>query len=1427
MKTRGAGYVARRVFGWLMLVPLAVAGLAIVVGAIGVWWLRTPGGNEWIRTTALAQLQPPAGTMDAAVLRTDLFSTLEIDGFSLRNAEGKVLVAVEHAGATYAAGSLLGRTLPVSTLTIDGLVLDVESIAELSALWGPPAENAAPWNGIPLAIEIEIATLTGSVRMGQWAAEELAVNGGVTIAGTRVAWKKVTVSSELQGVSANLDTSGAWQPGVVLVESARASLGPNRMEAAGALRGNALAFQVASLHVERESLLTFIPELSKVPVAGAVDCEATLTGTTTAPELALTLSTAGGPLVVDGRVDLNTEVWDFTASTPGLALGALMENLEPIGTFGRVKAQGVGFVWPDGLRAEVEVELGAQARDEIVQVFGPLLVEHGVVRSTAPLRIDAGWATGLSSMEVDVPGQHGSFKLASAQISLAGLARYGVAGLHGRATFEGDVDAAWRDAPTANVVGSVGVYDLAAAGAEVAAINGPLSLRWDRSLAGAGTLSVADVNYLGRHATSGTLAFALGQTAKFDLLLSEPDREIISVEGDFTPQSGSLALRRLHAELVPGTVLTGQGEQRVTIRDGGIAETAVSLRVGATALDVRGGLRSTGSDTLVVELSSLDLSLLSRVVPGQLDGWSGLASARLGVVGNLHGFETEGDASFSGLVVPEQVEQLSGRIAWQGGSASLNATGSVADGSAEIARFTLGLPLGLSQQGPSWRRTAPLAGSVVVPTRHLRTLAAVLPGVNFPDLETSAELKLSGSLDAPVLAVIASANVPIIEGGPTVRTWLDATLEGGELYVRAVVNQAFQSRLELNLGVAVQTAPAVDWLTGRSRAPTRDELLGQMGGAVVLKQLPIATLRRLFDLSYDVDGALSGAFALSGRPWNPRIEGGIDILAARVGRMNLQPAKLSITPFGPSYQVEASFGFLQPERTKTTSRGAAARWEKAAPPAAACSGSDGSAGSIRVAGFVPLDDWLKGEKSGLHLDISGDGVPLSVVEALSPNIVDAGGCLLLAGTISGSLSAPELALGAALTNAGFAILPLGVRYDDVGLRGRFQGNILAIDSLHAENGPMYGGHELRELDAGRGKIDGAAQVEFDGIRPAKIEGKLDLDGAWLVATSDRRGQGSGTLIAKGTPAALAVTGNLVVDNAYMNISERFFTGARGSPLHPDLEIIRPGAEVALVEQGELSPFTLDIRPKVTVDLARHVRVRAAMPLQGAYGDVARSLSTVEVEAALDGQLTVSHRSGRLSVSGEVVPEDARATILGRPFTVSEGTVAFTGVDFKDPLLDIEATYTSAEYGDIDVAIGGSARDPSLAFRSDELGEDDILAVLVLGAPISELGKSDGGGDAASAQALAIVTGVLRSELEEGLSSTFRLESVEIDDGLSVSIALGRNVFLTTQYNIVDDMASENMFEVAVEVTLPYRWYLEVGTGDKGISRVSALRKWRF
>lgn len=1398
-----------RFFVWLIpgtaLAAVAVTGLAWL-------WLRTEAGNDWLLGQVLPLLQPTAGRIEVGRLRTDVWDRVAVEDLVVRDPEGVALIRVGRLDADVALQSLVGRVAPVRSLRVEGLDVQLDDPAVFGRMWpSDPTVPSAPWAGLPIDVLVEELALSGRLSVSGQTLEAVQLSASVTARKKQVSWTRLVLRATAAGGPVELVGAGAWSPERTVLEPTTLLLraveggGENRVLLHGALADDRLAIDLDALHLDFPALTGFVPAVASVPVTTPLDITGKVSGTLHEPVVALDVQSAGGPLVVSASVVPTERTWSLKVQSTGFDTLPVMPSLEPLRFAGELDATGHGWTWPDDLSLDGTLDAALTLRGEALSARGPVHLDHGVLRLD---HLDAGGygADASLSGEVDLVGRRATLTVHRANGTLARFKAGGAA------RFAGEVEVGWGERTSVAVAGKLAAANLNYRGFSTANLDADVKVGWDgRAASGAATFDATSLQYGDRRAATAHGTVELGDSATFALRLANPDAEVAFAEGAFRLEDRLLRLDALRAEVAPGLGLAAEGVQTVRILDDGLADADLHLRLGEARLGATGGINKRTHDTLVVAIEGLDLHDVDTALPGKLPGWQGIVHTHLGLVGTLTAPHWEGDLRLAGFVLPGQVDGLSANLAFEGDGSRAALTGEVGGATAEHLSITATLPVQLGAEGVRWEESGAVEARVVLAPTDTAPLAELLAGRKLPEARLSAELRLSGSLLAPVLGLTASADLPLATDGPTARVWLEGGLTDGVAKARVVLNQSFQSRMEANLGVRVDTPRVVRRLTHGEALPEVDALLSGLGGAIVLKQLPIATIRRVVPFEGDVDGALAGAFVVSGNPRSPRLQGGINVLGARVGTLSVAPATLDLTPLPLGYKVDTAFGFAE--------LAGAERRES-------CARKEGEpAGSLRLSGFLPLDDSFALDRPGLALELSGAGVPLAAIEAFVPSVTETAGCFAIGGQVGGTLKDPSVAVGIALQHGSATVVPLGVRLEDMDLDGRFQEGRLVVDqfSLRTNSGRP-------RLDGATSGLHGSGSVTLDGIVPAAVEGRVTLEHAWLIARADRAVQVSGELEVSGKDRALDVAGRLEVDEGFLNFPSRFFAADGEGGLHPDIHILRGGAEQAVEAPEAAMAPAFTVRPKVHVNLARHMRISASLPLQGAYGDLARSLSTVRVDAELDGEVDLTHKGGVLRLTGELETTRGTADILGRPFDLTGGTIAFTGADLARPILDLTADYSvncDGEASLVRVAISGVPGAPELAFSGEgELTDQDaILRALVLGSC-----PGDADADAASQDALlGLVAGMLADDLASTGQTLFQLESLELDTTGStrVSVALGRNLFLTTAYDPLADPTTENSFSVQVELALPYRWYLSVETGDHGVTAISSYRKFRF
>ncbi len=200
----------------------------------------------------------------------------------------------------------------------------------------------------------------------------------------------------------------------------------------------------------------------------------------------------------------------------------------------------------------------------------------------------------------------------------------------------------------------------------------------------------------------------------------------------------------------------------------------------------------------------------------------------------------------------------------------------------------------------------------------------------------------------------------------------------------------------------------------------------------------------------------------------------------------------------------------------------------------------------------------------------------------------------------------------------------------------------------------------------------------------------------------------------------------------------------------------------------------------------------------------------------------------LRVAGDIRAVRGWYAFQGKKFTIVEGSsVRFSGQDL-DPVLDITATHTAGEYL-VRLRVGGTITKPSLALESEPpLDQADVLAVVLFGAPASQLSRSQSAG--LREQALGIAGGYVAAELRQSVANALGVDDLQFDTGttgledarVSVGKYVADDIFVSLAHRF-----GQSVEEVRVEWMFRPEWSLETSTDTLGRSGVDLFWKRRY
>lgn len=1464
MKGRWLGYAGRGVG--------ALVAVAVLGGVGGALWLQSKAGSRFLLNTALKAAAPARGTLSAASVETDLFSRLLLRDVQLRGPDGALVASVEKLDVAYDLGGIFGRRVRVESLALSGGTVDLRgadgACIDPIAFWDLPPPSGEPWSG--LGVDIDVDALTVSVDRASLCAGEapLELSSGLVTASASLSGRKVTVTAahaegSLVGPAWSAlptmfgaDFSGTWdgvnaalgredQPVALFFGAQRAALWG---EAQGLDRTPELNVRLLNVHFEPEPL-------GVAGVHGPFDASGTVTGPLRAPNVDLQLESPGGGAALIGSVDMRsaTPRWhaDLTLPTE-VQLGRTIAALRDTRVSGHVVVDGEGFGWPDDLRVVGSVDVVGViegAGPYALRGSTPLTLDHGVVSCDA-MNVGAPMGSALTELNIDVVGQHGVARVVDADIDLAGLRAYGVAGLdplQGRVRYSGKVALDWADGFGIAVIGELDAPQFGYGDqVRTRAIHGPVDFQWQHGAGHvAATLDAAaletpaggsgltaeqarvtldlDVGPDGAEGSinlRGVSAALSGRPMPLlvaDALLAPnrvafaaiggtvtgperpsvesggpPDVELLSAQGNYAYDTRTLQLEEARVTPVPNVDWALVEPATFSFAQERIAvDATLESGRGDGRVQASGGVRVDGDSDLEISLVGFDLATVNALVPGQ--ALAGVVTATGRLDGSLRAPRATLEADVAGLGVPGVVTDafVHGRWVSDGSKVAMHAEVRRAIGSPVILSLAGSVPIRPEGDFVAVDAHAPLTLTLTLPpsgTAEWRdVLDPKLLPADVPVFRASAELHVGGSIAAPSAETSGIARVRTTTG------WVSVDLDGKVVDERATVrmlaNQELVRRAEATGTVGFALSRVTGMLTG-APAPGA-EVFSDLALDLVPLQLPLSAL----GVPAAITGSLLGGLHVSGDPKRPKFEGALLVINGAVGDVPVSPAMVTLTGTDSGYQVDASLAF-------------------------------GGGGSIRASGLVPIEarfDAMGEELSrrGLNIVVEGDGVPLRAASALVPAMSNANGLATLRGVIRGQPNAPEPDLTLALAGGSFTLLPLNVDYSDVAVTAHVTAKEIVLNELSA----VTRSNSRDLLLARPGSVRATARVALDHFTPGAVKGTLDIKDAWVANRSDYALRATSNLRVSGDWPRIALSGRVDVDDANVVLDESFFTSESSFALDPAIHVVRNGSAAVARAAGPSLPVDLDIN--VEVFLNRRTSVDLTIPMEQFGGEITKSLSNLRFALNLDSPdgIVVSRSNGVIQVAGVVEPLSGVANVLGKNFDIAPGgQISFTGVDYLAPVLNLDAVLSTGSYGNITAHIAGAAQTPTITFSSDQ-GQslDDMISVLLFSAPVNELQ------DRSSAAITAAVQSIFRSQMNQAASLT-SLDVLELSpENFTFGKRFGKNVLVEVVYNTNAGSASKptNPVELRVEVPLWKGWYLEGSGGTAGVGGVKAYSRWRF
>jgi translocation-and-assembly-module (TAM) inner membrane subunit TamB-like protein len=405
---------------------------------------------------------------------------------------------------------------------------------------------------------------------------------------------------------------------------------------------------------------------------------------------------------------------------------------------------------------------------------------------------------------------------------------------------------------------------------------------------------------------------------------------------------------------------------------------------------------------------------------------------------------------------------------------------------------------------------------------------------------------------------------------------------------------------------------------------------------------------------------------------------------------------------------------------------------------------------LQIETRLPLDLALRGAKQRrvdgpLSIHARGDSVDLGLLEALTPAVSKVRGTVGVDVNVGGTWDTPQFAGGVDIRDGAMSLPGLGVRYEGLRGRARFQGDSLVLDSLVLRSG---GGRlgvtgSIRLVDFSRPVLD--LGFRTDAFRALDVRNFLTF-------------AGTGTLRLRGPLFQSTLTGDLTANSGVLYFADLV------SKRIIDLEdpTIADLVDTTLLRSQNLSIGTKFQNRFLDSLTIQNLRVQLGSDVW---------LRSNEANIQLGGEVTLSKAGKTYTPSGTLDALRGSYTLkigpVTRDFTVQRGSVRYFGD--LNAALDIRAVHVvravRGEEVPVIANITGTLYVPKVTLESTlnpPISETDLVAYLVTGYPANEaarLGLETG---------LSYFSSALSSELERALIQDLGipLDLIEIRPGVS-------------------------------------------------------------
>lgn len=395
---------------------------------------------------------------------------------------------------------------------------------------------------------------------------------------------------------------------------------------------------------------------------------------------------------------------------------------------------------------------------------------------------------------------------------------------------------------------------------------------------------------------------------------------------------------------------------------------------------------------------------------------------------------------------------------------------------------------------------------------------------------------------------------------------------------------------------------------------------------------------------------------------------------------------------------------------------------------------------------------------------------------------------------------------------------LGQTFHDVTLRAKADGDRLRVTELSG-----------RGLE---GRFAGKGSVELEGLsfRRAKVELSIPKNESLpLTIEGVAYGKVWGRVVAaaKYEPDRHRLGVDVTVPRLELTLSEQSARSVQslGEAPHVMTGVYEPSGEfkelpLQLVEEHEAGerksrPTTV----VVNVELGKHVLVKRP----------------TQLEARFTGNPVFETAGGKTTGRGQIQIVGGWLDVLGKRFTLEQGTVTFQKEALDNPVIVASARWDSPGGTTVRAEFRGPVKSGKLTLSSSPpLSDSAILSLLVLG---TTEGTTAGGAEAGgvASGAAAVGGGLVTRGLDKALTSlthleiTTRIDTSENTPRPEVMVRVTRRLAIELSYNPYSStlVGRQDHALLTFTFTLPKSWALETTVGDAGTSIVDLIWRHRY